>query len=95
MGYYEEKKKYEISKQSVKKPLPAIQFTKCGYCGKNLNCKDGIYESIKCQGKHGWFSIIPFKKLAKNFICQDCAKKCSKCGKYFCPEHINNHKCKK
>lgn len=26
-------------------------------------------------------------------LCLDCAKKCKKCGKYFCSNHIHNHSC--
>ena len=28
-----------------------------------------------------------------NILCEECAKKCKKCGKYFCPEHLKKHKC--
>ncbi|MBI2129437.1 hypothetical protein HYU07_04310 [Candidatus Woesearchaeota archaeon] len=29
----------------------------------------------------------------KTHLCKDCAKKCRKCGKYFCLEHLKKHKC--
>jgi len=33
------------------------------------------------------------KSFCNKILCKDCAKKCKKCGKFFCPKHINNHGC--
>ncbi|MFH1310783.1 MAG: hypothetical protein ABIH65_00050 [Nanoarchaeota archaeon] len=87
MGYWEEKKKYEEAKVSRPQTLQGA-LVNCTFCGKHLPMKNGSLEFFRCQNTFHLFG----KGM---FICKDCATKCKKCGKYFCPKHINNHKCKK
>ena len=99
MGYWDEKRKYEkeriqgqSDKEKAKAGLSPVQIgnqtiwiqKRCSWCGKKVKNKE---KDFICQGSH------IFSK--GKYLCKGCAKKCKKCGKYFCPKHINNHKCKK
>lgn len=57
----------------------------CTHCGKQL-VQGQIYFCSKTHWKYGrGFFRAPF--------CNECAKKCNKCKKYFCIKHIEKHKC--
>ena len=53
----------------------------CNYCGVIFLGGGG-----RCQSLH-W--------VQGDRLCPECARKCAKCGKIYCPKHINNHKCEK
>lgn len=93
MGYWEEKKKYEeLKNESIKNAnmlprAPLGLIANCTWCGSSLKFdkENNRYKWTNCQGLHlTWKGKI---------LCEECAKKCKKCGQYFCPKHINNHKC--
>lgn len=77
--------KLDVKAQETPKfRLDKWKIGNCTWCGISL--KDS-YDYIICQKRH------PFASKGL-FLCKDCAKKCKTCGKYFCPKHIDNHKCK-
>lgn len=51
----------------------------CEHCGSKILKKE---KDFICKGS--WCEAT---------LCSECAKKCRKCKKYFCLEHVNNHKC--
>ena len=83
MGYWEEKREYEEQKLLH----TGCVILNCTWCGAplKLDKKNNRYKWINCQ---------KFHILTKGTIlCEKCAKKCKKCKRYFCPNHINNHRC--
>ena len=54
----------------------------CDYCGKGVWQKDAFF---KCQEDE-------CKNDEEIIYCKDCAKRCDKCYKFFCLEHIKEHK---
>ena len=43
-----------------------------------------------CCGKVGKMHSICCK--CEEELCKECSKKCKRCGKHFCPKHIDKHK---
>ena len=90
MGYWNEKKKYEEEKNQANLSIPKgfVAIVNCLWCGNLLNFdkKNNRYKWIVCQGKLHWFN----KGL---ILCDSCAKKCKKCNRFFCPKHIEKHRC--
>ena len=89
MGYWEEKRKYEELKEQTKV---------CTHCGKQGKMKASCQHISLWNGQCGTHLAFNFanKDLAivtHNNLCEDCAHKCKKCGKHFCPKHITNHNC--
>lgn len=82
MGYWEEKEKYEKLKQEQN------LSGKCDFCGK-------ITKQLKAVCSKGHIkSIQSFCGIPEDYgLCSDCAKKCKKCNKYFCPKCIKKHRC--
>lgn len=64
----------------INKIVKKSQRGNCGYCGRNFESRKGG----QCV-----------KEGCNKELCNKCLKKCWICGKRFCPDHINNHKCKK
>lgn len=70
---------------------------KCDYCGKNTeniiaNCQYEGFLGSTCHPKiSGYIQLVSVNTSTR--LCKDCAKKCNKCGKYFCPTHLKKHKC--
>jgi hypothetical protein len=105
MGYWEEKNRYEkikannyaqiiaLNKNNITN-LPSFggwnwpKIFNCTLCGKQfkLDKKENKYKWVNCQGNFHWAG----KGL---FICEQCAKKCKKCKRYYCPKHTKKHKC--
>ncbi len=54
----------------------------CNYCGRGLKSSD---EFFMCKDE--WCS-----KSGKDFHCKACTRQCEKCMKFFCIEHVNEHK---
>ena len=67
------------------------EANECDNCGRK-NIK--VY--AKCQYKSSFSGVCrgnrPFA-LSMN-LCRDCASQCKDCKKFYCPKHINKHKCK-
>lgn len=77
------------------------EITTCDYCGRKIKAdelkgycnwqKGGFFKKF-CRGKpsllNGYYIGIKRKEL-----CNKCARECKKCGKIFCPEHIDTHNC--
>lgn len=64
---------------------------KCSYCGKGLDKNEVKAKCSSLMGLHSNQTFI--HEFIGQILCKDCAKKCKKCGKYFCPKHINKHYC--
>ncbi|PIN93611.1 hypothetical protein COU54_02395 [Candidatus Pacearchaeota archaeon CG10_big_fil_rev_8_21_14_0_10_31_24] len=79
MGYWEEKKKYEEQESEKEEKY----FLRCTWCGKMIE----LSESVRCQGKHPIFS------RKGRVICKICVKKCKHCERYFCLNHLKDHRC--
>ena len=80
----------EAKNQQVTPNLPTGVriIVNCLWCGAPLKFdkKNNRYKWINCQGKLHW--------LRKGIIlCEKCAKRCKKCGRNYCPKHIEKHKC--
>ena len=100
MGYWKEKAKYQEqvinnlrSGSNIVANLPD-EIT-CQWCGRVIKYK----ERIICQGNHTLhlFTLLIGRlteKLTGRIICKKCAAKCKKCRRYYCPKHIDDHKCK-
>ncbi|MDO8741388.1 MAG: hypothetical protein Q7J54_07525 [Candidatus Woesearchaeota archaeon] len=56
----------------------------CGNCGKFMKESFAICAEDQRKLMYDW---------QRTFLCKDCAKKCNKCGKYYCPTHLKKHKC--
>lgn len=88
MGYWKEKERYEQEIEKHKYPLFNNKPLKnCTWCGSFFSIKGGVLKVFKCQG-----TLLHF--LEGSYTCEKCCEKCKKCGKYFCPKHIDKHKCK-
>lgn len=90
MGYWEEKRKYEDLKHTIQ------ECTFCGKQGKMLaSCQYSSFMGLNPCGKRRSQIVkegIEFEII--NQLCRECAKKCKKCSKFYCPDHIKKHKCK-
>jgi len=61
----------------------------CVNCGKFIDKPTAV-----CSRNKGMGGITHHcRTKGQSVLCEDCAKKCKICGKYFCPEHLENHKC--
>jgi len=62
-----------------------------------VNDKTNIQEQTKLSECGYCGKLENYSKCQKLFcdkiLCKDCAKKCKKCGRFFCPKHINSHGC--
>lgn len=66
----------------------------CRHCGQRFETGGGLCNSI--HWSLGFSEPQPEERNRKGvLVCSDCAKKCKKCGKIYCPNHIKNHSCKK
>lgn len=72
----------------------AKSLKECKYCGKKVkivaSCQFVGFLGSKCVP---WNFSLKAVKREPTSLCEECAKKCEKCGKYYCPKHIGNHKC--
>lgn len=75
-----------IEEENSKYPFFNGPVKNCTWCGTPFKIKGSLVEYFKCKG-----SILGHKGL---FLCEKCAKRCKGCGKYFCPKHLEKHKCK-
>ncbi len=91
MGYWKEKMRYEqVAAKNKVQAVHPLQYSdatilNCTWCGSPYKVDKKIMKRIICQGFH--LSMIG------RIICEQCAEKCEGCEKYFCPKHINKHKC--
>ncbi len=62
----------------------------CVNCGKFINKPIAV-----CSRKSHWFTGQSHRERTphQSVLCKDCAKKCQKCGKYYCPKHLKKHEC--
>ena len=64
----------------------------CGHCGRR-----GVEIVAECQYIK-WYGICGTVNKngltgSQKKLCSKCANECNKCGKFFCPKHINSHSC--
>ena len=85
----------ELIKEVKKKESKDILF--CNNCGKRAKlvatCSQGSQEVNLIQHIRQHIVYGSLHKY-KAPLCKNCSKKCKKCGKFYCPEHIKNHDCK-
>ena len=83
----------------------SIELTKCDYCGRSIQSKDVVgecqyvrkgFRKTPCFANRGNPIYDAAKRIwrYKKQLCGKCARECKKCGKIFCPEHIDAHTCK-
>jgi len=95
MGYWDEKRKYEREKNkiNIKNSISSGNWKTRVMDEESKTCSNCKKKNVKivslCNGFHFNTGF-----LAGYRLCKDCAKKCKKCGKSFCPKHIKKHKCK-
>lgn len=77
---------YGMSKEEYERQL-AIEIAVNKLREKDFCSNCGKKAEVICQKK------TIFSNCEKA-LCSDCAKKCKRCGKYFCDKHLNNHKCR-
>ena len=65
-------------------------MSKCAYCGKVLSKGEVV---AKCSSAVSHFLTRDLFSIGDP-LCKDCAKKCPKCNKFYCPKHLETHTCK-
>ena len=63
------------------------QLHSCDYCGKGIWKGDPFY---KCKDEE--CLDVDEEKDGNLIYCKDCIKRCEKCDKFYCKEHIQEHK---
>lgn len=82
MGYWDEKRDYEEVK--------SIENC-CTFCGKRTKIVASCQHTSFLGSCGKYYDFDEFTLVNK--LCKTCARRCKDCKKYFCPKHIEKHKC--
>lgn len=65
----------------------SVQLLSCDYCGKGIWKGDAFFicKEEECHD-------LAEEEEREIIYCKDCIKRCEKCHKFFCLDHIDDHK---
>jgi len=65
----------------------------CGMCGKGIVFKRDDWNYCYYEDYHD-LNYTDSNEDEHFVICSHCSKRCDRCGKIYCVEHVSKHRCK-